>query len=128
MTTRHYAHACAAAAVLLTAGSCSPALHTRWAGLALLLAGCLFAALARRCYDRARREQAVQQRLERLTVEDGDRFVPPPPCCSFWRHTDRQVHGPDCTRPAPAETTLTPRELQEFTRITAAFHQPGGAA
>ncbi|MDX2698957.1 hypothetical protein [Streptomyces ipomoeae] len=127
MTTRLYAHASAAGAVLCTATACYTARTTWWIAISGVLSVCVLSDFARRCYTQGRREHAVQQRLERLTREDTEPFVPPPPCCSFWRHTDRQVHGPDCTRPPAARITLTPLEEQEFARIVSAFDQAGGA-
>jgi hypothetical protein len=128
LTTRLYARVSAAAAVLLTAGACHPALHPRWVGLSTLFTAVFFAWLARRCYAQARLERAVQQRLEWFHREDDEPFVPPAPCCSFWRHTDRKVHGPDCTRPAGARTTLTSEEEAAFAGLKAAFHRAGGTA
>lgn len=130
MRTRLYGHISTASAVLCTVGAIYAFLHVTWWVAALSLnAGFFFAGNAQRCYRLARREGAVQQRLERLNREDDDaRFVPPPPCCSFWRHTDHQVHGPDCTRPPAARTSLTPAERSAFAKITRAFHQTGGAA
>lgn len=26
------------------------------------------------------------------------RHTTPPRCCSFWTHSDGEIHGPDCTR------------------------------
>jgi hypothetical protein len=119
MTTRLYAHASTAAAVLLTAAACyAHTLNAGWPALSGLLPAAVFAWNARRCYDQARHEQAVLQRLERLRNERTPP-VPPLPCCSFWLHSDGEVHAPDCTRPAAARTTLTPLEEREFTRIVA---------
>jgi hypothetical protein len=128
MTSRLYAHASAAGAVLCTAAACYTAPHTWWLAISGVLSACLLSSFAHRCYTQARRENAVQQRLKRLAREEGEPFVPPPPCCSFWRHTDRQVHGPDCTRPAAARTTLTPAEQAAFEEICKGFHRTGGAA
>lgn len=124
-TTRLYAHTSAAAAALLTAGAIHPYLHTpRWIAAATLVTACCLAWNARRCYEQARRERMVEQRLERLN-DDTVLVELPPPCCSFWQHSDGEVHGPDCTRPT---TTLTHAEERAFAEITAALHQPGGAA
>ncbi|GAQ64084.1 hypothetical protein [Streptomyces scabiei] len=126
MTTRLYAHASAAAALLLTAAACHPDLHPRWVALTTLLTAVLFAWLARRMYAQARREQAVGQRLELLADEVS--FVLPPPCCSFWLHSDGEVHAPGCTPPAsPPAPPLTVDEWAAFTQITSAFHRAGGA-
>jgi hypothetical protein len=128
LTTRLYAHVSAAAAVLLTLGVCCTAtLDAGWVALGGLFPAGVFAWNARRCYTQARHERAVQQRLERLKDEKTPPG-PPLPCCSFWLHSDGEVHALDCTRPAAARTTLTPLEEREFTRIVAGLHQPGGAA
>ncbi|WP_405960579.1 hypothetical protein OG235_24605 [Streptomyces sp. NBC_00024] len=130
MTTRLYAHTSAAAAVLLALGACYTAAHTWWLGLSTLLTAHVFSTFARRCYTQARREQAIQQRLEGLKglSDDEAYFELPPPCCTFWLHSDGEVHSPsECTRPAAARTTLTPAEEQAFTQITAALHRSGGA-
>ena len=128
MTTRLYAHTCAAAAVLLTIGSCWTALHIQWVGWSTLLTACLFAHLARRCYTQARRERALEQRLKRLGQEEAVSAVLPQPCCSFWLHSDGQIHSPsECTRPRAARTTLTTLEEQEFARLTSSLRGTGGA-
>jgi hypothetical protein len=122
MTTRLYAHACTAAAVLLTAAACYAAvIDAGWPALGSLYTAGVFAWSARRCHTQARREHAVQQRLERLTAGHAP-VNPPAPCCSFWLHSDGEVHGPDCTRPPAARTTLTTAEQIAFARITAAFN------
>lgn len=48
--------------------------------------------------DRARHERA-----QRAMAADSKTLGAPIPCCSFWRHSGGQVHGPDCTRPAAAQ-------------------------
>ncbi|QTU64246.1 hypothetical protein [Streptomyces scabiei] len=124
MTTRMYAHASAAAALLLTAAACHPDLRPRWIALTTLLTAVLFAWLARRQYAQARLEQAVGQRLKRLADEAG--FVLPAPCCPFWLHSDGEVHAPRCPR-TTERTVLTSHEELEFALIEAAFKH-GGAA
>ncbi|MDX3507437.1 hypothetical protein PV755_00620 [Streptomyces caniscabiei] len=128
MTTRLYAHVSTAAAALLTAAACyAYTLNAGWPALGGLLPAGVFAWNARRCHDQARHQQAVQQRLERLKDEQAPPG-PPFPCCSFWLHSDGEVHALDCTRPAAARTTLTPLEEREFARIVSALHETGGAA
>jgi hypothetical protein len=129
LTTRLYAHACAAAAVLLTGAACYAAtLDAGWPALGGLYTALFFTWSATRCYDQARREHTVERLLGRLGPDAGSVPVElPAPCCTFWQHSDQEIHAPGC--PSSTETSsLTPRELQEFARITAAFHQPGGAA
>ncbi|MDX3294645.1 hypothetical protein PV569_13105 [Streptomyces scabiei] len=117
MTTRLYAHASAAAALLLTAAACHPDLHPRWVALTTLLTAVVFAWLARRLYAQARREGGVLQRLERLK-DDEARFELPPPCCPFWLHSDAEIHTPSCPR-STETTTLTPAEEAAFAEIEA---------
>jgi hypothetical protein len=122
LTTRLYAHACTAAAVLLTAAACYAAvIDAGWPALGSISTAVVFAWSARICHTQARHERAVQQRLERLN--DGRAPVEPLlPCCSFWLHSDGEVHGPDCPRPPAARTTLTLAEQLAFAQITAAFN------
>ncbi|MCL6733322.1 hypothetical protein [Streptomyces neyagawaensis] len=127
MTTRLYAHASTAAAVLLTIAACyAAAIDAGWPAFGSLYMAVFFAWRARLCHTQARHECAVEQRLKRL--KDGlAPAEPPSPCCSFWLHSDGEVHGPDCTRPAAARTTLTPEEEAAFAVLEAAFHRAGGA-
>ena len=71
------------------------AILTVWAAPSLIAVD----ALCRRAHHRARAEA---QRTARL--EAGETVPPLVPCCSFWRNSVGQVHGPDCTRPAAART------------------------
>jgi hypothetical protein len=129
MTTRLYAHVSTAAAVLLTAAACyAYALDAGWPALGGLLPAGVFAWNARRCYTQARRERAIEQRLKRLGQDEAPSAVLPPPCCSFWLHSDGEVHSPsDCTRPRAARSTLTELEEQEFARLASALRGAGGA-
>jgi hypothetical protein len=129
LTTRLYAHACTAAAVLLTTAACYAAvIDAGWPALGSIYTAGFFAWSARRCHAQARRERAVQQRLERL----NNRHAPvelPAPCCSFWLHSDGEIHSPTaCARPPAARTTLTPTEQDAFEALTEVFHRTGGAA
>jgi hypothetical protein len=129
MTTRLYAHACTAAAALFAATACyAAAIDAGWPALGSLCTAGVFAWSARRCHTQARREDAVQQRLERLN--DGRAPVDlPSPCCSFWLHSDGEIHSPTvCTRPPAARTTLTPTEQDAFEALAEVFHRAGGAA
>jgi hypothetical protein len=129
LTTRLYAHACAAAAILLTTAACYAAtLDAGWPALGGLYTAIFFTWSATRCYDQARREDTVERLLGRLGPDAGRvSFELPAPCCPFWQHSDQEIHAPGCPS-STAPASLTPRELQEFARITAAFRQPGGAA
>jgi hypothetical protein len=129
MTTRLYAHASTLGAVLCTAATCYTATHgAGWIALGGLYTSCLLAWNARRCYTQDRRERALEQRLKRLGQEEAVSAVLPLPCCSFWLHSDGQIHSPsECTRPRAARTTLTTLEEQEFARLASAFRRAGGA-
>ncbi|MBE4790985.1 hypothetical protein [Streptomyces caniscabiei] len=126
MNTRLYARASAAGAVLCTAATAYAAtLDAGWIALGGLYTAIFLAWNARRCYTQARRERAIEQRLKRLGQEEAASAVLPPPCCSFWLHSDGEVHSPsDCTRPPAARTALTPSEEREFTRLAASLRQP----
>ncbi|MEI5522505.1 hypothetical protein WB388_18040 [Streptomyces brasiliscabiei] len=117
MTTRLYAHASAAAALLLTAAACHPALHPQWVAFSTLFTAVVFAWLARRLYAQARREGGVLERLERLR-DDEARFELPPPCRPFWLHSDAEIHTPGCPR-STGTATLTPAEEAAFAEIEA---------
>lgn len=48
-------------------------------------------------HDRTIRDQ--HDRAREAAGLDDKTLAAPPPCCSFWLHSDGQVHGPDCARP-----------------------------
>ncbi|MFI1701988.1 hypothetical protein ACH419_39410 [Streptomyces bobili] len=50
------------------------------------------------CARRTHR-QAGEEAQRAARLEAGEQVQPLTPCCSFWHHSDGQVHGPDCTRP-----------------------------
>lgn len=129
MITRLYARASAAGATVCTGAACYAAtLDAGWIALGGLYSAALLAYNARRCYTQARRERALEQRLERLGQEEAVSAVLPLPCCSFWLHSDGQIHSPsECTRPRAARTTLTTLEEQEFARLASALRGAGGA-
>ncbi|MBD9703405.1 hypothetical protein IHE56_15205 [Streptomyces sp. ID01-12c] len=126
MNTRLYARTSTAGAILCTAAACYAAtLDAGWIALGGLYSAALLAYNARRCHTQGRRYRAIEQRLKRLGQEEPASAVLPPPCCSFWLHSDGEVHSPsDCTRPLAARTTLTPSEEREFTRLAASLRQP----
>ncbi|MFF7259502.1 hypothetical protein ACFZCL_04300 [Streptomyces sp. NPDC008159] len=128
MTTRLYAHACTAAAVLFTAAACYAAVNDAgWPALGSIYTAVFFTWSARRCHTQARHERAVELRLQRLNDRPAP-VEPLAPCCSFWLHSDGEVHGPHCTRPYDARTRLTAYEEQEFHRIASALQTPGTAS
>lgn len=116
--TRWCARALCVAAFAAAAGTWYARSAGGTTGLAVAAIGLLLVGehLARR----ARREQAIASRLAALGHALPAR---PVPCCSFWRHSDGAVHGPDCSRP-PAErfvhrdVRLTDAERAAFAEIT----------
>lgn len=92
------AHTCRATAMLELAAATWLATHAHW--WTAVLTACtapsllLVAAGATAAHHRARAEA---QRVVQL--ECGEHVRPFVPCCSFWRNSSGQVHGPDCTRP-----------------------------
>jgi hypothetical protein len=109
LTTRLYAHACAAAAVLLTGAACYAAtLDAGWPALGGLYTALFFTWSATRCYDQARREHTVERLLGRLGPDAGSVPVElPAPCCTFWQHSDQAPAPPKppATRPASCRSS-----------------------
>lgn len=76
--------------------------------------------------DRVRHERA-----RRAAHTDPVRLARPFPCCSFWKHSDGTVHGPDCTRPPEARygtrngRPLDAEEMAAFDAITSSLDQAG---
>jgi hypothetical protein len=69
--------------------------------------------------DRARHEQARR-------AAHADSIALAAPCCSFWRHSDGAVHGPDCTRPPAVrhdDYRLDPAMAATFEEITGHFDE-----
>lgn len=105
------ARTCTAAVVLSAAAAAYGATISPW----LIIPGAYVGAIAWWCADHAYDTHRQEQRAA---------GVPEPsvPCCSFWRHSDGKVHGPDCRRPVlPRRDTyrLTPAERAAFDEITA---------
>jgi hypothetical protein len=127
MNTRLYARTSTAGAALCTAAACyAVTLDAGWIALGGLYSALLLAYNARRCHTQARRDRAIEQRLKRLGQEEPSAVLPPP-CCSFWLHSDGEVHSPsDCTRPRAARTTLTELEEQELTRLASVLRGARG--
>lgn len=119
------ARTCRSLALGELAGAAVLAAHSRW-WLAVLVASTapsllLVDALCRRAHRRARAEA---QRVAQLQC--GEPVQPLTPCCSFWRNSDGQVHGPDCTRPRlplPRRDRyrLDPADRAAFDEITRSY-------
>ena len=123
--TRHQAiaHACRALALGELASATVLAIDSRWplAALVACTAPSLLAvdAACRRAHHRARAEAQREERKGR-----GETPAPLVPCCSFWRNSDGQVHGPDCTRlPLPRRDrySLDPAGRAAFDVITRSY-------
>ncbi|MFI5825007.1 hypothetical protein ACIA8I_38965 [Streptomyces rishiriensis] len=107
----------AAATWLATAGHWWTSALTACTAPSLLLLG----ALARRAYRQARAEAKRAEQLAR-----GEAAAPLVPCCSLWERSDKEVHGPGCTRgvlppPLPRRDTYSHDEpgraaFEEITR------------
>ncbi|MFH9823047.1 hypothetical protein [Streptomyces bobili] len=129
--TRHQwtAHICRALALGELASATVLATEHRWWHAALIACTApsllAIAAGARRAHHRSRAEA---QRTARL--EAGEQVQPLVPCCPFWKHSDGQVHGPDCTRPPlPRRDTyrLDDAGRATFEEITARYDDRSAA-
>ena len=68
-------------------------------------------------HERARRTAALDEQALNQTSA-------PTLCCSFWQHSDGEVHGPGCTRPSYArydDYRLDPGAAAAFEEISAHF-------
>lgn len=112
------ARTCTAAVILAAATAAYGCTISPW----LILPGTYVGAIAYWCasrhYDEHKQIVARHQREQRAVAGPAEL---PPPCCSFWRHSDGQVHGPDCSRPLLARRDryrLDPDERRVFEEIT----------
>lgn len=90
------ARTCTAVVVLSAAAAAYGATISPW----LIIPGAWVGAIAWWCADHA--YDTHRQILTRHSHEQRAAAGPPEvplPCCSFWRHSDGKVHGPDCRRP-----------------------------
>ena len=93
----------AGAAVTFTVGAYFTA-HTSWLCLFGFYGSAFFMWLARCHYNAHRHLADVHERARRAAIVDHLILSQAPvPCCSFWKNSDGEVHGPDCTRPAAAQ-------------------------
>lgn len=115
------ARTCTAAVVLSACAAAYGATVSPW----LILPGTYVGAIAWWCASRA--YDTHRQILARHGQEQRAAAAPaelPLPCCSFWKHSDGEVHGPGCTRPRPVlprrdTYRLTLAERAAFDEITA---------
>lgn len=125
MTESHRdARLCLAGAALCTASGIYFAVQPSWLCVlgfygALVLGYCQRRLVADHRRQSKRREQARRAAiLDETALKAAD---VPIPCCSYWRHSEGKVHGPDCTRPPlPRRDTarLTRSERTAFEEIT----------
>lgn len=111
-------------ALALTAGAAWSGYEHHWFSLAGLAYGAfvlMVVAAGGNHHDQAVRTR--HERARRAAILDDQALAEvPSPCCSFWRHSEGKVHGPDCTRPVlPRRDTsrLTSREQAAFEEIAA---------
>lgn len=115
-------------ALALTAGVAWAASQHHWYLAGGLAYGAFYLAFLSAGGNRIVRTQHEQARRA-AALDDQTLAEVPTPCCSFWRHSEGKVHGPDCTRPPlPRRDTiqLTDREQAAFEEIAA--HEEGSAA
>jgi threonine/homoserine/homoserine lactone efflux protein len=101
--SRRDSRICLALAALCTASGVYFATQPSW----LCVLGFYGAAFLGWCASRLnadhRRQLSEHEQARRAAIRDGTTLADlPVACCSFWIHSDREVHGPDCTRPASA--------------------------
>ncbi|MFH9072709.1 hypothetical protein [Streptomyces alboflavus] len=100
---RRTAIACYTGAALLATAAAYTGHHGHVVPTVGLVYGVLTLLWCGRCDAAAdRRVRALMQRAERAARPASP--PPPAPCCSFWQHSDGEVHAPDCPRPTAART------------------------
>jgi hypothetical protein len=100
------ARACQAAAIGLSACAAYSATHHWLYALPGVVGASVFLAVADSYRSEDRRIRARHEQARRAARSDAQLLALPAPCCSFWRNSDGQVHGPDCTRPPDARRQL----------------------
>ena len=125
MTSRP-ARACLAAALTSAAGAALCACQHQWIPTGLLACGALVLvvlAAGREQHDHVLRVRHEQARRAAALDEQAFKQAPTP-CCSFWQHSDGEIHGPGCTRPPYArydDYRLDPSAAAAFEEISAHF-------
>ncbi|GHA22350.1 hypothetical protein [Streptomyces purpurascens] len=100
---RRTARACRITAVIPFASAIYSATHHPLYAVPGLISTAVLLAIAAAYDTEDRRIRARHEQLRRAAVAD-EQLLPPVPCCSFWRHSGGEIHGPDCTRPPDART------------------------
>ncbi|MGW7498622.1 hypothetical protein ACWGKA_30630 [Streptomyces luteogriseus] len=104
---RRCARACRIMAAGLSLSAAYGVTHYWLYGLPGVVSASVLLAVAQSYSDEDRRIRARHEQLRRAALSDEQLLPPPVPCCSFWRTSGGEVHGPDCTRPPNACTSLT---------------------
>lgn len=118
------ARACRIAAAGLSACAAYSATHHWLYALPGVISASVLLAVADSYNSEDRRIRARHEQLRRAALADKQQL--PVPCCSFWRNSGGQVHGPNCTRPPAARTPrhgapLDDHERAAFDKITAHY-------
>jgi len=119
--------ACRLAAAATAGSAIWTATHREWALMSVLAWGsCFLTFLAGRCQKAHHTDRARHESARRAAHADSITLTTPVPCCSFWRHSDGAVHGPDCTRPPAArhdDYRLDPATATAFEEIATRFEE-----
>ncbi|WP_327403859.1 hypothetical protein OG194_29760 [Streptomyces sp. NBC_01288] len=119
---------CRIASVALAVSTYWMATEQEWLlSFGLLSGSASLALVGGRCQALHFAERARHQRARRAATGSAEL---PVPCCSFWRHSDGAVHGPDCTRPQAARRDgyrLDSRSRAAFDEITARYDDRSSA-
>ena len=90
-------------AALCFGGSIVAAANSAWFWAIGFYGSALFVWIACRKRTIHRQVLAVHEQARRAAIVDHLILSQAPvPCCSFWKNSDGEVHGPDCTRPTEA--------------------------
>lgn len=82
---------CAATGVYL-------AVHTNWLCVFAFYVAAFLVYCASRLNADHQRQLAEHEEARGAAGVDAEGLPPTVPCCSFWVHSDGEVHGPDCAR------------------------------
>ncbi|MGW3135937.1 hypothetical protein [Streptomyces sp. NPDC001139] len=130
MSSRAVARGCLLTAVAFTTVAAVFVWHERWtAAVILAYVALVLALLACGINHHDRTIRARHERARRAAAVDARTLPAPTPCCSFWLHSDGEIHGPDCARPPlpRRDGRLDERERAVFEEITAHFDDRSAA-
>lgn len=101
--SRRDSRICLALTLLSTAAGIYFAARPSWLCVISFYAAALLGWVTARLNADHHRQLADHERARRAALLDSEALANlPMPCCSFWVHSEGEVHGPDCTRPAAA--------------------------